>query len=90
LAAPAVLAVAALVAAAPRALAVPALELLALAHRPGSEALVVAELLLPELAVLSQLPGAAARSAAVVELLSRPSSSAATARTSASRATGPR
>ena len=48
--------VSAVVAAAPRALAVPVRALLALEHRPGSEALVVAELLLPELAVLPQVP----------------------------------
>ena len=77
--------VSSVVAAAPRALAVPVLARLALEHHPGSEAQVVAELLLPELAVVPQV----ARSA-VVELPSRPSSSAATARTSASRATGPR
>ena len=79
----------AVVAAAPRALAVPVRALLASAHRPGWEALVVAELLLPELAVVPQLPGAVARSAAVEELPSRPSSSLAVVTRSASGATGP-
>ena len=75
--------------AAPRALAAPVRALLALAHRPGWEALVVAELLLPELAVVPPLPGAVARSAAVVELPSRPSFSLAVVTRSASGATGP-
>lgn len=89
LAALAVAAASALVAAAPRALAVPVRALQASAHRPGWEALVVAELQLPELAVVPQVPGAAARSAAVVELPSRPLSSLAVVARSASGATGP-
>ena len=76
-------------AAAPRALAVPVRALLALAHRPGWEALVVAELQLPELAVVPQVPRAEARSAAVVELPSSPLSSLAVVTRSASGATGP-
>ena len=72
-----------------RAPAVPVRALLALAHRPGWEALVVAELQLPELAVVPQVPRAEARSAAVVELPSRPSSSLAVVTRSASGATGP-
>ena len=85
----AVAASSAVLAAAPRALAVPVRALLALAHRPDWEALVVAEKLLPELAVVPQQPGAVARSAAVVELPSRPSSSLAVVMRSASGATGP-
>ena len=72
-----------------RALAAPVRALLALAHRPASEALVVAELLLPELAVVPQVPRAVARSAAVVELPSRPSPSLAVVTRFASGATGP-
>ena len=74
----------------PRVAAVPVRALLVWAHHPGSEALLGAELLLPELAVLPQLPGAVARSAAVVELPSSPSSSAVLMRRSASGATEPR
>ena len=81
--------VSSVVAAAPRALAVPVLARLALEHHPGSEAQVVAELLLPELAVVPQVPRAVARSAAVVELPSSPSSSLAVVTRSASGATGP-
>ena len=72
-----------------RALAVPVRALLAWAHRPGWEALVVAELQLPELAVVPQVPRAVAHSAAVVELPSSPSSSLAVVTRSASVATGP-
>ena len=56
---------------------------------PGWEARVVAELQLPELAVVPQVPRAVARSAAVVELPSNPSSSLAVVTRSASGATGP-
>ena len=72
-----------------RALAVPVRALLAWAHRPGWEALVVTELQLPELAVVRQVPRAVARSAAAVELPSNPSSSLAVVTRSASGATGP-
>jgi len=72
-----------------RALAVPVRALLAWAHRPGWEALVVAQLQLPQLAVVPPVPGAVARSAAVVALPSSPSSSLAVVTRSASGATGP-
>jgi hypothetical protein len=72
-----------------RALAVPVRALLAWAHRLGWEALVVAELQLPELAVVSQVPGAVARWAAVVQLPSSPSSSLGVVTRSTSGATGP-
>ena len=72
-----------------RALAAPVRALLALAHRPGWEALVGAELQLPELAVVPQVPRAVARSVAVLELPSSPSSSLAVVTRSASGATGP-
>lgn len=76
--------------AAPHALAVPVRALLVLAHRPGSEALVLAQPLVLELLALPAVPRAVSRSAVVVELPSRQSSSAAMARIFASRATGAR
>ena len=79
----------AVVAAAPRALAVPVRALLASAHRPDWEALAVAELQLPELELVPQVPDAVVRSAAVVELPSSPLSSLAVVTRSASGATGP-
>jgi hypothetical protein len=83
----------AVVAAVLRALAVPVPALPLLARRQGSEAQVLAELLVLALLVVlpEQLPRVVvARSAAAVELPSRQSSSAAMARRSASGATGPR
>jgi len=81
--------VASVVAPALRAPAVPVRALLAWAHHPGWEARVVAELQLPELAVVPQVPRAVARPAAVVELPSSRSSSLAVVTRSASGATGP-
>jgi hypothetical protein len=85
----------AVLAPATRALVVPVRALLVSALHPGSAALLLPEPQVPGLRVLlPQLPRAVARSAAhsvaVVELPSRPSCSAAKARTSASRATVPR